>query len=684
MMLFKLSLRNIRKSIKDYVIYFTTLILGVGIFYVFNSIEDQSVLLYIASDTREIIQDMLGFMPIVSVFVAFVLGFLIVYANTFLMKRRKKEFGTYLVLGMGKGKISLILIFETIIIGIISLIAGLALGILASQGMSIVIVDLFEADMSRFQFQLSKGAVAKTLTYFLVMYAFVIVLDLIVVGKSKLINLIQSAKKSQKNFAKNPLLCIIAFVVAVCLLGTAYYKVTAGVRTITNFSQLGIEIIKGIIGTFLLFWSLSGLILLFVKKNKQFYFRGLNSFSTKELSSRVNTTVFSSGIICLLLFFCICILSSAVSIKRSLDENMRYLVPMDIQFEMWCGQIDGMNMTDMLISRGLPVDELKDIIEYGIYDSEKVTISKFVDDGDAGMYDVWIPCIKLSEYNMVAEAFGNKKIELGDNEYAVVADYFETMGLLDAGLKNGTVLTLGNKQYTPAYSKCVKGFVEMSESESNIGLAVFPDDADFSELSANMRFVCADYVAADKASRREMDKKIADLDLYFEISGEETENSGNLYITEEGDGTVTYYTDIMCNTRNHIYDISMGMSAMVVFLGSYLGIVFLISSGAILALKELSEATDNREKYQILRRIGVDERQISRSLLAQCGVFFGLPLMVGVIHSIFGMQTANFILSVFGKSGMLNTMLISGAIILGIYGIYFWITYVCCRKIISE
>lgn len=682
MMLFKLSLRNIRKSIKDYVIYFTTLILGVGIFYVFNSIEDQSVLMYIAADTREMVQSMLEIMPIVSVFVAFVLGFLIVYANTFLMKRRKKEFGIYLILGMSKGKISLILIFETVIIGLISLVAGLFLGILASQGMSILIVDLFEADMTRFQFQLSEAAVIKTLVYFLVMYAFVIVLDLFMVGKSKLITLIQSGKKSQKNFAKNPILCIIIFIVAVCLLGTAYYKVTARVRTISQFSQLGIQVAKGIIGTFLLFWSLSGLILLLVKKNKKFYYRGLNSFSTKELSSRVNTTVFSSGVICLLLFFCICIFSSAVSIKRTMDENLKYLVPMDVQFDMWSGCIDDFDMMKMLESRNLPTDELKDIVEFSIYDGDAITGAPF--DSDSSWYaDMYIPCMKLSDYNQMAEAFGLEKLSLSDTQYAIVSDYTEGIVFFNPGLEKGIEYTLGGKTYYPAYSECIKGYYEITGSASNFGFAVFPDDADFFGLDPYRSFVCANYKVSGKEEKRKLDEKLNALDFDFVIRGVEDENSRYSW-SEEAEGEVVYHTNAGCTTRNEIYDNSVGMSAMVVFLGSYLGIVFLISSGAILALKELSEATDNKEKYQILRRIGVDERQIRRSLLAQCGVFFGLPLAVGVIHSIFGMQTATFILAAFGRTGMLKTMVISGAIILGIYGIYFWITYICCRKIISE
>lgn len=126
-MLFKLSFNNMKKSIKDYSIYFLTLVIGVAIFYMFNSIDSQQAMLRVSSSQREIIKLMITMLGFVSVFVAIVLGLLIVYANNFLINRRKKEFGIYMILGMGKRKISKIILMETIFVGIISLIVGVAI-----------------------------------------------------------------------------------------------------------------------------------------------------------------------------------------------------------------------------------------------------------------------------------------------------------------------------------------------------------------------------------------------------------------------------------------------------------------------------------------------------------------------------------------------------------------------------
>ena len=152
MMLCKLSIKNIKKSMKDYAIYFFTLILGVAIFYVFNALGSQTVMLDVSSSTEELIELMMTMLSGVSVFVSFILGFLIIYASRFLIKRRNKEFGIYLTLGMSKRKISMILFFETLFIGIISLVVGLGIGIILSQLMSLVVANMFEANLTKFAF----------------------------------------------------------------------------------------------------------------------------------------------------------------------------------------------------------------------------------------------------------------------------------------------------------------------------------------------------------------------------------------------------------------------------------------------------------------------------------------------------------------------------------------------------
>ena len=462
MMLFKLSIKNITKSIKDYAIYFFTLVLGVAIFYVFNAIDSQTVMLKVSSSTSEIIRLMTTILGGVSVFVSFILGFLIIYASRFLIKRRNKEFGIYLTLGMSKRKISLILFFETLIIGVISLGVGLALGIVLSQVMSILVANMFEADLTKFQFTFSSSAALKTLLYFSIMYLIVMIFNTIIVNKCKLIDLLHGNKKSEKVKLKNPIICTIVFIIAVIALSYAYYLVTDGFSTsplMNTIEGILIPIALGCVSTFLIFWSLSGLILKIVMHLKKYYYKGLNSFTIRQISSKINTTVFSMTIICLMLFLTICIFSSALSIKNSLSGNLKNLAPVDIQFsklqqlsdeeeESFSKDIiEDYNTTVKDTLQRLDVYKyLKDVVDINIYRLEEITlkdsfgdqIEQIGKDYPTLAYNVREDLVKLSDYNRLAKLYSKKELTLKDNEYVIISNYKMMADIRNISLKNNT------------------------------------------------------------------------------------------------------------------------------------------------------------------------------------------------------------------------------------------------------
>ena len=320
-MRFKLSLGNIRRSMRDYAVYFFTLIIGVSVFYVFNAIETQTAFLNVSEDHREFIKFLVQAISAVSVFVAIVLGLLIVYASRFLMKRRNKEFALYMMLGMSKWKISALLLCETVMIGIGSLFVGLLIGVGLSQVMSAVVANLFEADMTSFKFTISGSAIAKTIIYFGIMYAVVIIRSGIVIGKCRLITLMQSGRRSEKITMKNPWLCVIVFLISAAVLGYAYYMVGWNQMDLGPRKILA-AIIMGAVSTFFIFWSVAGMLLRVIMSVKGLYHRGLNSFTFRQISSKVNTTVASMTVICLMLFVTICTLSSAFVIRNNMNRQV--------------------------------------------------------------------------------------------------------------------------------------------------------------------------------------------------------------------------------------------------------------------------------------------------------------------------------------------------------------------------
>lgn len=659
-MIGKIAIRNMKKSMSDYAVYFVTLIIGISVFYVFNAISDQTVVININKSDYDIIDLLKETISVASVIVSFVLAFLVVYASNFLMKRRKKEFGVYMLLGMEKRKIAGILIVETLCIGIISLMVGLVLGIVLSQGMSVLVARMFEADMSKYTFEVSPAAAGKTLLYFLMVYVLVLVLDVFVVGKSRLIRLLNSEKKTEKNTARNPWVCFFVFVAAAIVLGHAYYRVTAGAADIKTTQQFVIEIVKGIVTTFAIFWSLSGLLIFLSKMRKKSYYRGINSFTTKEISSRVNTNVFAGSIICLLLFITICIFSGSFSIKKSIDDNLKTLAAADVNIlKRYDSTKDMSSISSILKEKKVDMDMFAETVEVQMYYCGDDVENAFVIDESSG-YMMPNRMITVSDYEKVARFYGLQPVYLADDEYTIVSNYDYGITEMNTWLAAGRTLRLSDRELHPASATCTNGYIEISSNPSNFGFMVVPDNAAADEqMKLCALYYIANYNESYQKGTEYIDKKLCNAKFFAKKS---------VFAVE---------------TRSNVYQRSIGLASLIVFLGLYLGIVFLLASSALLALKELSQAADNRDKYTILRKIGVDERMIHQSLLRQNAIFFGIPLILAVVHAVFGIRVTLQIVEVFGKTGLLPAIVGTGLFILAIYMLYFVVTYRCSRKIID-
>lgn len=683
-MLFKISLKNIRKSLKDYTVYFFTLILGVAIFYVFNAIDSQSVMLDVRANVMDIIKLMNDILSGVSVFVSCILGFLIIYASRFLIKRRNKEFGIYLTLGMSKRKISAILFFETLLIGIVSLVAGLVIGTILSQFMSVIVANMFDADMTKFKFIFSMKACVKTLIYFAIMYVLVMIFNTFSISRCKLIDLLNAGKKTEKVTMKNPVVCTIVFVIGVGILSYAYWMVTRGVRTLNTFDKIGIPIALGCVATFLIFWSVSGFMIRIFTSIKSVYYKGVNSFVLRQFCSKINTTVFSTTVICIMLFITISVLSAALSMKDSLSKDLDSMCPVDVQLAKYSydamseayATSQDMNEKDreMLEDSKLSIIEtlnnsgfdaqkyFKDVVEYNIYNTGlkvKDTLGDVYTDDYHFIAEAIMPVMTISDYNSVARLYGNSTYELNDDEYIIVADYKNMVMIRNQALKKGIILSVNGKEYKPRYDECKDGFVQIGVQNMNDGILVVPDNAVKPQQVRNMG-LSADYRADTKEERYSIETQLDNLMK-----------------------NISYKKSfIYRNSRIDLAESSVGLGALVTFIALYLGIIFLISSAAILALRELSDSADNKERYGMLRKLGVDERMIDMALFKQIGIFFAFPLILALIHSVFGIKFINIILATMGMSSMAASIGLTLAFVAVIYGGYFLITYLCSRSII--
>ena len=658
-MLYNLSLKNIKKSFKDYAIYFVTLILGVCIFYLFNSMDSQTAILEVTSRQSEMIDLLEQILSYISVFVSFILGFLIIYASRFLIKKRNKEFGVYMTLGMSKRKISLLLLIETFIIGLISLAFGLLLGIVLSQITSIFVANLFEANMSKFTFNFSKTALFKTILYFGIIYFIVMIFNTIIVNKNKLIDLLQASKKQEKIRIKSSMISVILFFISVLMLGSAYYMVTAGVNDLLKYdvSILLVPILLGTIGTILFFYSVAGMSLKIISKCHNLYSKKLNTFVFKQINSKINTMVISISIICLMLFVTLCLLTSAFTIKDYFNNSINTYAPVDYQI---VSINQNVRVTEFLEDTFVKENTKDNLIVSEYYDenfdyakSLGKVYEQIKQEYSYIQFDSPVYIMSEADYNKLARLLKIDTVTIQGDEYAIVSNY--NTDIYESVLKSNSTMIIFNHELKP-YKKLINGFVNISGNPANLGFFVVSDQI-IEKDHLKYEILSGNYNSKDQKIIDKLEEKV------------------KKFHTEE---------TLIKDTRYEIEISAAGLTTIITFIGLYLGIIFLISSSAILALKELSDCIDDKKKYKILRQIGADEKEINKALFMQTFIFFMMPLSIAVIHTIFGLKFCEWILKSLGITSILNGSYMTFIFLILIYGIYFIITYLCSKNIIRE
>ncbi|ELC8384161.1 ABC transporter permease [Clostridium perfringens] len=657
-MYFKLAFKNIKKSYKNYVIYFLTLIFGICIFYTFNSIESQSVMMELNEQKQSafmMAEQLIGYF---SVFIAFVLGFLIVYANNYLIKRRKKEFGIYMTLGMENGSLSKMIFLETLFIGAISLGIGVVLGIMLSQALSVLTAYMFQVDLTKFQFVFSPLGFKRTVLCFSIIYLVVLIFNFISVRKIKLIDLLTASKRNEKPTIKNLWISVILFLVSVGILGIAYYKVIHDGIAFASFNALGLPILLGCIGTFIFFYSLTGFFLKVIQGNKKFYLRDLNMFVMKQISSKINTTFVSLSFICLMLFLAICTFSGGLGINRAINADLKDLTKFDVTF--WSNS--GENIEKLLKEKNIDISNIaKEDSNMVMYDSG-VKYSKFLSkEGMTAMKNYFpvandndILVIGENGYNNTLKLLGKESVNLKENQYLAVGNIDEMKKWVNESLENGKKINISGKTLEPANKKYENINLYNFTMKGDILIFVVKDSLLEGLKPVSSRF---NMMLKDNSNTKEELESIRD------------------QLVE---------SQVYSITKKEIYDNAAGLGATMAYLGIYLGLIFIITSAVVLAIQQLTESTDNVERYRLLKEIGVDQKMINKAIFTQVGVYFMLPLSLAIVHSIVGLKISSTIVGVFGNASIMPNIIITAIIFVIIYGGYFLATYLGAKKNINE
>lgn len=656
-MLTKLAFKNVSKSLRDYAVYFITLAFGVCVFYMFNSIYAQQDLMSVTESTGEAMVALSEILSYISVFVAVILGFLIVYANNFFIKRRKKELAVYMTLGMGKRKISTILLLETSLIALAALAVGLLFGVIGSQFMSLFTAKLFEADMTEFKFVFAPDAALKSILYFGLIFIIVMIFNSFVISKFKLIDLLYASRKNETLKIKKTWFSIVLFIFAILCLGFAYYLIlTNGMININ--SKFFTSILLGIVGTLLFFFSLATILTKLVQGNKSLYFKNLNIFILRQLSSKVNTNFISVSVVCIVLLLTIGIFSSGYSMQNVLSSDLKQSAAYNMSlFKFADSEGNDYKIYDLLpleIQSSNDITEWKELNIYrgklneGSLDNVDLTSFNYLNDSAR--------FITISDYNDLLKMQGEKEIPLDNNHYYIYSKNLFTDKMADQFISKNISLEYGNASLVPQKEIQTKN---ISNSEDSL-LFIVPDD-----FVTNMKVdsTILNINCTNRESEISLTKLIED----------------TLKDTGSKDIGIAYTI-----SKENVYESSITSKALISYLAIYLGIVFMITCAAILAIQQLSEATDNKARYDLLKKLGADKKMLNKALFTQIAIYFFLPLLLAIIHSIVGLTAANDVIKIMGQMDVASSVIATAFFVIVVYGTYFVITYVSSKNIINR
>jgi ABC-type antimicrobial peptide transport system, permease component len=656
-MLIKLAFRNAERSIRDYAIYFFTLTFGVCIFYMFNSIFAQQAMMTMTAEQTDSVKAVMGLLNYVSVFIAVILGFLIVYANRFFIKRRKKELGIYMSLGMNRHSISVILVLETSFAALLALVTGLVLGIILSQFMSILTGKMFEADMKQFAFIFAPDAVVKSILCFSIIFFIVILCNTIMVSRLKLIDLIQGSRANERLRIQNFKLSCVLFAVSLLLLGGSYYLIlTNGMFYINGIFFCGIFL--GTLGTLLFFYSLSVILSALVQSNKRLYFQDLNMFVTRQIGSKINTNFASISIVCIVLLLTIGIFSIGYSMQNVLSSMLRDYAGYDCTFYDTPTQESDQNSSFAGLKAYLK--ESKIAASYMIYpiynlDQKYSNLGIPIPKDAEFLSQKSVSCVTLSDYNKAMEMQGKKKLSLAEGTCAILTNYNILNEFADKLCSSKTVLTINNQRLQ--FAQPIIGNINNGLEKITL---IVPDK--------NTRGLANGTVVLNLncLNPSETTLLLQDIKKFHAVKSYEQRN----------------YMDY--TSREQIYAEAATQKAVLSFIAIYVGIVFMMICAAILSIQQLAETVDNRHRYDLLNKLGADKKLLNKALFLQILCYFLFPLLLAIVHSIFGLWAANSTLKQYGDLHI-GSSIVATALFVGLlYMAYFIMTYMGSKNIIYK
>lgn len=701
-MLAKLAFANVRRSYKDFAIYFFTLLIGVAVFYAFNSITAQDAVLAFDKSQGNMIELLSYLINGVSVFICVILAFLVVYASRYLIKRRNKEFAIYLLLGMPKGTLLRLTLAETLIVGLVSLMAGIGLGLLISQGLLYVTAFMFVVDIPGFTFFVARDELVKTIVVFLIIFALALFFNVGYVMKAKLIDLIQSERKNDTLKLRSIPVSFCLFLISCAIIGVSYYLLSE--NGIVVNPTFGAATALVCVGTLLFFYSLSGFLLRVIQSIKPLYYRGLNMFTLRQVASRINSSFVSMAVICMTLFLAITSVAGGVGISLSMQNSMASITHYDAsatsyysvasslessdysneakqRYEALQGYLEkhdynmAQGIADDAKKLGLPDfnNVVRESAQVDMYDSEATfgqldeQLGKPMTDYvgtemiNPDYIDQTLSIVPVSQYNHAMEISGREGISLGRDEAVLNCDTDVVMDYARDVAKSGITLNVFGHDLTVDRDLNAETF-QTTSIPGQMGILIVSDEIVPDDSVPVTSILNVQFTNNPDAEKQWMD-------IYEGISTSEDPETWPLS---------------MGMTKEEVFSQNIGLTTIIAYLAIYIGLVLVVACAAILAIQQLTSASDNRTRYQLLNKLGAPRSMVNGALFKQILIAFLFPLVLAIAHSLCALQEVVTLVQLFGHLDIGQTSIVVSGAFLAVYGLYFVLTYVAARGVIRS
>ena len=673
-MLGKLSFRNAKRQAKDYCIYFLTVIISVALMFSFNSISVSKDISELASWMKYFSKSITG----ISIIIILVMAWLINYTMRFMLEKRSKEFGIYEILGIEKKSISKMFTLENILIGGVAFIFGIVVGTFLYQIFTSIIMNLFE-QAYKIEIEFNLKAVGITAIYFFGIFLLVLLNCRRKIKKTKVYDLLYADKKNENNIIKNSKGNIAIFIVSVVLLIAALYINHKEFADANNMKGLNIliSIIMLILGIYLFYISISSFIVKRYIENKSRKYKKDNMFLYRNLTSKINTMSFSMGTIAVM-FTIILIGGNVALLMNNLLNNE---IEMGYPFEIMVSTVDGdFSEYKEYIEKNTKVT---DMYEYRLYCIKSIGISKALEGTafNSGSMDGIEYVMSLTDYNKLREILGYEKVDLQNNEIIINCMKTAKEVFTEYIKDNNEIEMLGTKVKIKEIKSenlgqvGFNGYIYTVIVPDNLITAVEAEDESLrSEENSEDEEDTGSYYLGSGYKLVAQTEETTDEAFYQGLSNFILRKE--MPVTEEIDGEMREYNVEIplgnVQTKGQRTAEAKSFYAIVSFLAFYIALIFIMATATLLAIQQLSDSEKYKYRYELLKKLGMDELQMNRTIFKQLFFYFAIPMLVPIIVSIPAIISVSqiFKVAVTLQEIWRNIAIILGMLIL-VYGIYF-------------